>query len=771
MERFEYKPIDLQGRSFRLVQLFKAEYGVVRCELFDAWLDDDEGIIEYEALSYTWGGSDKPHEIELNDKILPVTKNLSLALRNLRYPHQDRILWIDAICIDQSNDKERGHQVLQMASIYKRAEQVVIWLGPATMETDLVLQTMSRFDKEAVKHACKDWKASDKQWLDIWHSVQPPGSDGQTVLASQQEEGLTDLLTRSWFDRVWIIQEVANARAAKVTCGTKSVSVRIFALLPFLAGVELRRHCRAILDIMPGPTRKYSWWTESQDLYTVLLKFRESEASDSRDKIYALLGISSDGSRAGFPVPDYEKSVIEVIRDTVAFLLHFDDAMIKTRCSPDWTMAEFLQNLEHLGDMVCIWAAEEGHEAIVKLLLDTNRAHVNFKNKYGQTSLLLAAKNGHDAIVKILLNTGRVEINLRNSFGQTPLLIAAENGHKTVVRQLLHTGAADHELADQFEWIPLWVAAINGHTDIIKMLLEIKETDKSTPTRKAALKMDKSLARSLLQVYKVEGHSGGSRRSHSPLWWAAQNGHMTLLELFLETGRVNIDSRNDYDEKLLPWLAFNGHQSQCESLLKATKVNFRLEDSWIRRLLSWAALKGKVSLVKVLLDTGRADVFFAGKEGEVLISGAASRGQTAVVSLLLDSGKSNDFGRGSALWQAANFGQEETLRLLIKRGKADVNFMLRDGQTPIWRAAWGGHTAAIKVLLGTPDIEVDKKDGVFLQTPLSIAAEYGHYSTVRLLLETGSVDVHSRERDGKTPLDLARGKSVVKLLRTYIESR
>jgi hypothetical protein len=53
MERFEYKPIDLQGRSFRHVQLFTAEFGPVRCELLDAQLDSEEGVMKYEALSYT----------------------------------------------------------------------------------------------------------------------------------------------------------------------------------------------------------------------------------------------------------------------------------------------------------------------------------------------------------------------------------------------------------------------------------------------------------------------------------------------------------------------------------------------------------------------------------------------------------------------------------------------------------------------------------------------------------------------------------------------
>ena len=142
MDRFEYKPIDLEDCSFRLVRLSYGEDGPIQCELFDAWLHDTDDIIEYEALSYTWGGTDKPYEIEINGRRMPVTKNLSLALRHLRYPGRDRILWIDAICINQNNNEERGHQVQQMASIYKKAEQVIVWLGRATPETDLVFRHM-----------------------------------------------------------------------------------------------------------------------------------------------------------------------------------------------------------------------------------------------------------------------------------------------------------------------------------------------------------------------------------------------------------------------------------------------------------------------------------------------------------------------------------------------------------------------------------------------------------------------------------------------------
>jgi ankyrin repeat protein len=813
MKRFEYKPIDLQGRSFRLVQLFKAEFGPVQCGLFDAQLDDEEGVMEYEALSYTWGDTYKPHEIEIDGKMMPVTKNLSLALRSLRYPHQDRLLWIDAICIDQNNDKERGHQVLQMASIYKRAEQVVIWLGPATTETDFVFQHMLQFEKETVKRVCKDWKASDERWRVIWQSVQSQRDNDQAKRMSQQQqrEGLTDLLTRSWFSRVWIVQEVANARAAKITCGTKSVSARTFALLPFLVGVTPSSQRQAILDVMPGPTRNFSWWTQNQDLFTLLLKFRESDASDPRDKIYALLGISSDRFTTDFLQPDYERSVAEVIQDTVAFLLRFHDGIVGTPCLPDWTLAEFLQNLEPLGNEVCLWAAgigsetivkwlldtgradsffqskngqtsvqlaaKNGHEAIVKLLIDTGGA-INLQNKDGQTPLQLAAENGHEAIVRLLLDTRSVVINLRNKDGKTPLFLAAENGHEAVVKQLLYTGIADDMLGDSRGWIPLWVAATNGYETTVEMLLEycLLRADESKFAHEADPEANKVLARKLLETNKINGSFKVTQHEQTPLWWAIQNGHTALVELFLKTGRVDINAVGENGEGLLQWTALNGYETTFRLLLNEVKVDLvdNAKDQWAWGILTSASKKKNDTVVKLLLDTGRADVFFKDARGRDLMSFAASRGHKAVVKLLLDSKWSDDQGRGEALWVAANHGHESIVKLLLDTGEVDVNFRLRNEQTPLWRAAWGGKTTIVKLLLSKHNIEIDPKDDVFQQTPLSMAAECGHVDIVKLLLETNSVEVYSRDRTRRTPLDHAaqRGhKLVVKLLEMYISSR
>jgi ankyrin repeat protein len=101
------------------------------------------------------------------------------------------------------------------------------------------------------------------------------------------------------------------------------------------------------------------------------------------------------------------------------------------------------------------WAAANGHEAIVKLLLDIGKVDADLKDDYGQTPLSWAAENGHEAIVKLLLDTGKVDADLKNNSGQTPLSWAAGNGHEAIVKLLLDTGKVDADLKDNYGHTPL----------------------------------------------------------------------------------------------------------------------------------------------------------------------------------------------------------------------------------------------------------------------------------------------------------------------------
>src|SRR6266576_2594252 len=128
MDDFEYEPIDLTGPAFQLLRLLKGREPNIECELFQAWLHDDN-TTSYEALSYTWGGTETSKCIKINGRRLGVTENLYCALWHLRSQDIDRILWVDAVCINQDDLNERSVQVQRMRNIYASARTILAWTG------------------------------------------------------------------------------------------------------------------------------------------------------------------------------------------------------------------------------------------------------------------------------------------------------------------------------------------------------------------------------------------------------------------------------------------------------------------------------------------------------------------------------------------------------------------------------------------------------------------------------------------------------------------
>lgn len=117
MEPYKYQPLPplpAHGPAPPLTRLLTLHPGVpsdpIHCSIFIA---NVQSTIPYEALSYTWGppsNSETPY-VFCDNRVVSITPNLDGALRVLRHPHQERVLWVDAICIDQGNLGERSRQV------------------------------------------------------------------------------------------------------------------------------------------------------------------------------------------------------------------------------------------------------------------------------------------------------------------------------------------------------------------------------------------------------------------------------------------------------------------------------------------------------------------------------------------------------------------------------------------------------------------------------------------------------------------------------------
>ncbi|KUI53325.1 Heterokaryon incompatibility protein 6, OR allele [Cytospora mali] len=123
----------------------------VSCEIREASFDDR---VKYEALSYAWGSKTPGHSISVGDKTLAVTPNCLEALRHLRARFRRRVLWVDAVCIDQregrQSTRERNHQVRYMGEIYSKAKTVIVWLGASDSTTARTIRRLKMISRTAL---------------------------------------------------------------------------------------------------------------------------------------------------------------------------------------------------------------------------------------------------------------------------------------------------------------------------------------------------------------------------------------------------------------------------------------------------------------------------------------------------------------------------------------------------------------------------------------------------------------------------------------------
>ncbi|SCO80526.1 related to heterokaryon incompatibility protein [Fusarium oxysporum] len=315
-DRFQYEPFDLESAGFRLVLLEKGVQSQLRCQLWQAYLND---IIPYESLSYSWGSQSTPHEIIVDEKILSITESLHEALWHLRKPDEDRMLWVDALCIDQTNIKERGHQVNRMGEIYKKADKVVVWLGYLSGNATKLKSAITMLEAQVAElpGIHRKWPREDPRWKSQWKQVEAslvPSCHTGLV------DGLQSFMEKPWFSRVWILQEVANAKRAVVTCNLGDIPGWIFALLPSAMDVEVSKQCQAVLDIMPHSTTSPTSRNQNRNLCGLLYKFRGCQATDPRDRVYALLGMATDMQESGIRT-DYAKEEQMVMQELYAYIV------------------------------------------------------------------------------------------------------------------------------------------------------------------------------------------------------------------------------------------------------------------------------------------------------------------------------------------------------------------------------------------------------------------------------------------------------------------
>lgn len=366
VDNYRYDPLD--QTQIRLVKIQAEKGWKVKCEVFSVSLEHTP--MSYIAVSYAWGDLDQKSEIILEREIIDdagrttvertphrVTASLHGALEAVREKDCDVWVWVDALCINQNDIAERTRQVQLMTDIYSKAESVAIWLGPEDDDSEIALDVL------------KDLHTSEAARTRLMRLIS--SNSGGAELRS-----IVALFERHYWDRLWVVQEVFNARSKTVFCGSAKMpweAVEVASKMFFdnrelldrhLAGRDRRskRGSVALSNFTSSQVLVYQGPSSLPDVETlmklknplleIMRACRRKLTAKPQDKVFGILGVLPEETRIEFIV-DYNLSVkevyisvvdfvlstsrqLDIIRESIHFPMHTGSAGLPTWC-PDWS--------------------------------------------------------------------------------------------------------------------------------------------------------------------------------------------------------------------------------------------------------------------------------------------------------------------------------------------------------------------------------------------------------------------------------------------------
>lgn len=277
----------------------------------------------YHALSYVWGQEPELHQIMVNDFAITIRPNLFNALQRIRLTIGELPIWIDSLCINQRDYAERGDQVAQMATIYSKANGVLVWLGEEDASSTHAIEFVSEIVKD------------EFPWTSDWW-------------AQYSSLALSKLLERPWFRRGWVLQEAAFSLNTMVRCGDRELHMEKLAMaIHLIRGNTPAISSHAKSASVGGSSDHLAAFRESPAVRLIetidngfvkdsdgqIIQHRLcletlvdlgtfSETSDPRDAIYALLSLANDtppqiDDDSLLIAPDYSKNVLDIFAEFV----------------------------------------------------------------------------------------------------------------------------------------------------------------------------------------------------------------------------------------------------------------------------------------------------------------------------------------------------------------------------------------------------------------------------------------------------------------------
>ncbi|CZR62635.1 uncharacterized protein PAC_12532 [Phialocephala subalpina] len=311
---YTYKTLKIQ--EIRLLELFPGQ-GDAPVQGIVSHVPVDKAA-NFCAISYAWGPALKPYFLQTSEGKVPLTTSLHSALKRIRSIDTPIIIWADAICINQSNDYEKALQIRLLPTIFQSAEQVFAWIGDEDDNSHKAMETLMQIKANAI---------SPDEWPDELPRISANWQDGLPLSRNSIWKDIASLFERAWFQRVWIIQEVVLAADVRFVCGAWDVDwddifSAVEICLDWTESLDFSetRVREMLLALKPayaiGLTRKAFKEMKLSPpfkLIALLDSFAHTQSTKECDKLFALLGISSDAGIDAFD-PDYHSPVESVVR-------------------------------------------------------------------------------------------------------------------------------------------------------------------------------------------------------------------------------------------------------------------------------------------------------------------------------------------------------------------------------------------------------------------------------------------------------------------------
>ena len=310
--KYCYKP--LRAREIRLLNLHPGQHS-----------EPLEGALEhcslrstgYTAISYQWGSSMSPFEIKTSEGTVSITSSLHSALRHVRHPTKSILVWADAVCINQSDTHEKTIQIRHMREIYEDASTVCAFIGEGDGASDRALKTLMKIRDDA-----RQPKADPDASPSCDRRKMPPDSDPVW-------EDIKAVLSRGWFRRAWITQELVLAKRVVFQCGDwtgswedvfKAIRICMLEPNPLSQDDTGLVHAAYALGVM-RESFKNPLKQKHCDLLTVLELFSHTQVTEPADKLFALLGLARDVKDDDDFNPDYGSLLEDVARKYASFFV------------------------------------------------------------------------------------------------------------------------------------------------------------------------------------------------------------------------------------------------------------------------------------------------------------------------------------------------------------------------------------------------------------------------------------------------------------------